>query len=81
MKGRGKGMEKIKVRYKRYFTFKDSDSSVVLNDGIDVHELIIRFRTYLPLDQLFAYMDDEVVQKGLLELTQESCIQKKLGGR
>lgn len=74
--------EEIKERYKRYFTFNDKISSVILNDEISVSELIVRFRKYLPLDQLFAYMDDQVVEKGLLEplsmLEHEGSIQKKL---
>ena len=75
--------EKFRIQHRRYFTFKEDDLSVVLNDGIDINELIVRFRTYLPLDQLLAYMDKKKKKKGLLEplnlLKTENIIQKKLG--
>lgn len=79
------------INYSNYFTLKDDDidsdmySSIILNDDVEIDKLIVRFRTYLPLDLLMAYSDKETVKNGLLEpislLKQENSIQKKLGSR
>lgn len=54
--------------------------TVTLNEGIEVEQLIEKFRTYLKFDLLMAYMNKEVVEKGLLVplgLSHEAGYQKK----
>lgn len=73
--------EKFKFDYNDFFTTKEgTNSSVILNDRIETEDLIKKFRGYLPFKLLLAYMDKEVVKKGLLEpmgLKQGKVIQKK----
>lgn len=76
--------EHFRVNYQEYFTLKDGENdpefSVILNDGIELDELIKKFRGFLPLDLLLAYSNEEVVQKGLLDnmsIGEKPAVKKK----
>ena len=80
-------MESIKVLYNEYFILEDeklypaSYNAVILKNGIELDYMIKKFRTHMPFELLLAYMDEDVVQKGLInnmnEIVKEKGFQKK----
>lgn len=80
--------ECFRRQYQEYFTLKDDYLyptnryyTVILKDEIEMDKLIKKFRTYISFDLLLACMDEEVVQKGLVDsmnlLIKEPGFQKK----
>lgn len=81
--------ENFKSSYGDVFSLKEDKnylsrySTVILNNGFDIKYLIKRFRGYLPLNLLLAYIDEDVIENGLLTsdslVKENNNMQKKLG--
>lgn len=76
--------EHFKTQYQNFFTVEEDDCNletlIILKDGIKIDYLINHFRSYLPLNLLLAYMDDEVIQRGLLDnisIIEKPLVKKK----
>lgn len=59
--------------YSSYFTLVYIDNKLyfLLNDDVSISSLIERFRTYISFDELKVFMDEDVVNKGLIKLVEK----------
>ena len=74
-------IEHIRQKYRDYFCIKENYKEVILKDEIELSCMIEKFRKYMPFELLLAYMDEDVVQKGLInnmnQIVKEKGFQKK----
>lgn len=58
----------FKTSYSEYFTIMETENGVIcfLNEGIMPKDLIVKFRGYLSVEALLAFIDDEIVLETLL---------------